>query len=414
MTKMPEIGSLPTVNSNFGAWLQGFFVNIDSKIKTGFTADYSSAVEIFQKLVDGTGKVLGVYLLIWVMIEGYKILWGRSKQSMTNFMWDAALKTIFIALAFNANSWISLVYGAFQGAKEYIESTISIGGASPIRALAAWAGILGDFQDEVWEKSGAVLLPINMFFVFFAFVGFAIGAFPLIRHLLINTISFLFLMGVAPLAFYFLIFKVTKNSFTQWLQMALANLLTLLFLNVFSALIFTYLFNNLMTTNFINEMASVTLSSIFFGILLNVFCSMAVQFAQQLTNVSLEGIAGSAMGRAMGIAGSAAGAAIAAPFAAAKLGAAGANLIGKGASAVGKGASKVANSSAGQFVGGLTKNLAKDGLSMAANTAPGKAVTGAVNSVASSVMNSSPVKTASSAISKAKDIAGKINDYAKK
>ena len=347
------------------------------------------------------------------MIEGYKILWGGSKQSMTNFMWDAALKTIFIALAFNANSWISLVYGAFQGAKEYIESTISIGGASPIRALAAWAGILGDFEAEIWKKS-AIDLPVNMFFVFFAFVGFAIGAFPLIRHLLINTISFLFLMGVAPLAFYFLIFKVTKNSFTQWLQMALANLFTLLFLNVFSALIFAYLFNSLITTNFYNQMANVTLSSIFFGILLNVFCSMAVQFAQQLTNVSLEGIAGSAMGRAMGIAGSAAGAAIAAPFAAAKLGAAGANLIGKGASAVGKGASMVANSSAGQFVGGLTKNLAKDGLSMAANTAPGKAVTGAVNSVASSVMNSSPVKTASSAMSKAKDIAGKINDYAKK
>ena len=413
MTSMPNIGSLPQVSSNFGAWLQGFFVSVNTQIKTGFTADYSSAVEIFQKLVDGTGKVLGVYLLIWVMIEGYKILWGGSKQSMTNFMWDAAVKTIFIALAFNANSWISLVYGAFQGAKEYIESTISIGGASPIRALAAWAGILGDFEAEIWKKS-AIDLPVNMFFVFFAFVGFAIGAFPLIRHLLINTISFLFLMGVAPLAFYFLIFKVTKNSFTQWLQMALANLFTLLFLNVFSALIFAYLFNSLITTNFYNQMANVTLSSIFFGILLNVFCSMAVQFAQQLTNVSLEGIAGSAMGRAMGIAGSAAGAAIAAPFAAAKLGAAGANLIGKGASAVGKGASMVANSSAGQFVGGLTKNLAKDGLSMAANTAPGKAVTGAVNSVASSVMNSSPVKTASSAMSKAKDIAGKINDYAKK
>lgn len=413
MTKMPEIGSLPTVNSNFGSWLQGFFVNIDSKIKTGFTADYSSAVEIFQKLVDGTGKALGIYLLIWVMIEGYKILWGGSKQSMTNFMWDAALKTIFIALAFNANSWISLVYEAFQGGKEYIESTIAVGGARPIRALAAWAGILGDFEDEIWKKS-AIDLPVNMFFVFFAFVGFAIGAFPLIRHLLINTISFLFLMGVAPLAFYFLIFKVTKNSFTQWLQMAFSNLLALLFLNVFSALIFTYLFNNLITADYYSGRANVALSSIFFGILLNVFCNMAVQFAQQLTNVSLEGIAGSAMGRAMGIAGSTAGLALAAPFTAAKLGAAGANLIGKGASAVGKGVSAAANSGVGKFAGGLTKNLAKDGMSMAANTAPGKAVTGAVNSVASSVMNSSPVKTASSAMSKAKDIAGKINDYAKK
>ena len=155
---MPNIGSLPQVSSNFGAWLQGFFVSVNTQIKTGFTADYSSAVEIFQKLVDGTGKVLGVYLLIWVMIEGYKILWGGSKQSMTNFMWDAALKTIFIALAFNANSWISLVYGAFQGAKEYIESTISIGGASPIRALAAWAGILGDFEAEIWKKSAIVIL----------------------------------------------------------------------------------------------------------------------------------------------------------------------------------------------------------------------------------------------------------------
>lgn len=403
-----------SATSNIGQWLQDLMSNIGTKMDGFFASEYQTGVGMFQNLVDGTGKILGVYLTVWIMIEGYKILWGGSKQSMTNFMWDSALKIIFIALAFNSGAWISLVYNAFDGMKEYGKEIFSEDG-NVYEKLGMWAGMLGDYYQEIWKKAGALELIVYIFVIILAFIGFFIGALPVMRHMIINTLSFLLLMIVAPLAFYFLIFKVTKNAFSQWLQMVLANIMTIIMLNFFVAMIFKYIFEKLFSnTAYYDNAFTIMLLSIFYGILLNVFCSMAVQFAQQLTNVSLESIAGSAMGRAMGIAGSATGLALAAPFTAAKLGAAGANLIGKGASAVGKGVSAAANSGVGKFAGGLTKNLAKDGMSMAANTAPGKAVTGAVNSVASSVMNSSPVKTASSAMSKAKDIAGKINDYANK
>lgn len=401
-------------SSKVGEGLQNLLSDIGTKMDGFFASEYQTGVGMFQSLVDGTGKILGLYLTVWIMIEGYKILWGGSKQSMTNFMWDSALKIIFIAIAFNSGAWISLVYNAFDGMKEYGKEIFSEDG-NVYEKLGMWAGMLGDYYDKIWDESSAIELTVMVFVIILAFIGFFIGALPVMRHMIINTLSFLLLMIVAPLAFYFLIFKVTKNAFSQWLQMVLANIITIVMLNFFVAMIFKYIFDNLFKdTNYYENAFQIMILSIFYGILLNVFCNMAVQFAQQLTNVSLEGIAGSSMGRAMGIAGSAAGMAIVTPFATAKLGAAGANLIGKGASAVGKGVSAAANSGVGKFAGGLTKNLAKDGMSMAANSTPGKAVTGAASSVANSIMNSGPVKTASSAMSKAKDIAGKINDYAKK
>ncbi|MDY3246357.1 type IV secretion system protein [Campylobacter sp.] len=407
-------GKTFSATSSIGQWLQNTMSDIGTKIDGFFASEYQTGVGMFQNLVDGTGKILGAYLTVWIMIEGYKILWGGSKQSMTNFMWDSALKIIFIAIAFNSGAWISLVYNAFDGMKEYGKEIFAEDG-NVYEKLGMWAGMLGDYYTEVWEKADFLELAVFIFVIILAFIGFFIGAFPVMRHLIINTLSFLLLMIVAPLAFYFLIFKVTKNAFSQWLQMVLANIMTIIMLNFFVAMIFKYIFEKLFSnTAYYDNAFTIMLLSIFYGILLNIFCSMAVQFAQQLTNVSLEGIAGSSMGRAMGIAGSAAGMAIVTPFATAKLGAAGANLIGKGASAVGKGVSAAANSGVGKFAGGLTKNLAKDGMSMAANSTPGKAVTGAASSVANSIMNSGPVKTASSAMSKAKDIAGKINDYAKK
>lgn len=401
-------------SSKVGEGLQNLLSDIGTKMDGFFASEYQTGVGMFQSLVDGTGKILGLYLTVWIMIEGYKILWGGSKQSMTNFMWDSALKIIFIAIAFNSGAWISLVYNAFDGMKEYGKEIFSEDG-NVYEKLGMWAGMLGDYYDKIWDESSAIELTVMVFVIILAFIGFFIGALPVMRHMIINTLSFLLLMIVAPLAFYFLIFKVTKNAFSQWLQMVLANIITIVMLNFFVAMIFKYIFDNLFKdTNYYENAFQIMILSIFYGILLNVFCNMAVQFAQQLTNVSLEGIAGSSVGRAMGIAGSAAGMAIVTPFATAKLGAAGANLIGKGASAVGKGVSAAANSGVGKFAGGLTKNLAKDGMSMAANSTPGKAVTGAASSVANSIMNSGPVKTASSAMSKAKDIAGKINDYAKK
>ncbi len=407
-----------TAKSDIGKGLQTLLADIDKNIEIFFQDNYSTGSEYFQVLVDGTGYLLATYLGIWIMIEGYKILWGGSKQSMTNFMWEASIKIIFIALAMNAGSWINLVYQAFSGIKEYAEMTFSSGG-NVYEKLGMWIGMLGDYYEEVFKDCDWYELVYVFLVIVLAFLGFFIGGVPTMRHFIINTLSFLFLMIAAPLAFYFLIFKVTKNAFSQWLQMVLANIITLVMLYFFVNMIFNYIETNLFSsTEYYKNATKIMLQSIFYGILLNVFCNMAVQFAQQLTQVSLEGIAGSAMGRAMGIAGSTAGLAMGGAML-------GKNLAMKGSSAVGSLGSAVANSSTGKFVGGLGKNIAKDLSSMAGSAVKGGASALANTNTGKSVLNSAPAQMAknmgqsvaseaSKTYQKAKDIAGKINDYAKK
>lgn len=317
-----------SAKSDYGQWLQTTISNIGTKMDSFFIDEYQTGVGLFQNLIDGTGKILGIYLTVWIMIEGYKILWGNGKQSMANFMWEAGLKLIFIALAFNAGAWINLVYNAFDGMKEYA-TTIFTQDGNVYEKLGMWAGMLGDYYKEVWKKSKFYELAVYIFVIITAFIGFFTGAVPLMRHMIINTLSFLLLMIAAPLAFYFLIFKITKNSFSQWLQMALANIITIMMLNFFVTMIFKYIFENLFKqTNYYENVFSIALLSVFYGILLNVFCNLAVGIAQQLTNVSLEGLAGSTVGRAIGLAGSVAGHAAAMPVKSTKLGLGAARFIG--------------------------------------------------------------------------------------
>lgn len=324
--------------TDLGQWLNTTISDVATTMDKLFVDEYQIGVGLFQNLVDGTGKILGIYLTVWIMVEGYKILWGNNKQSMSNFMWDAGLKLIFISLAFNAGAWVNLVYNAFDGMKEYATNIFSQDG-NVYEQLGLWAGMLGDYFKEIWDKCSFYELAVFIFVIILAFVGFFIGALPLMRHMIINTLSFLLLMIIAPLAFYFLIFKVTKNSFSQWLQMVLANIITIMMLNFFVSMIFRYIFKNLfLNTAYYDNAFTIMFLCIFYGILLNVFCNLAVGIAQQLTNVSLEGLAGSTMGRAMGLAGSAAGASAALPFTTAKLGAAGATLSAKGAIVASKGA----------------------------------------------------------------------------
>lgn len=388
-----KIGSsIPVPSTDLGVWFYTTIQNTSTFMLEITKVENNNMLNMFQAIVDGTGKALGAYLLVWVMIEGYKILWGGSKQSITNFMWDASLKCIFIALAFNANGWINLVYQAFEGIREYVSSKNSSSGDILWgKASAGWGGMMGDMAHWVWIESPITKLPINMFLVFFAFLGFFVGLFPVMRHFFINSISFLVLMVVSPIAFYFLIFKVSASAFGQWLKMILSNILTLTFLIIFVGLVFNYIYKDLVVVQYQNFMFETALKSLFYGIFLNITTTFCAKIAESLMTISLEGIAGSAMGRAMGIAGSTAGLAMGGAML-------GKNLAMKGASAVGSSGSAVV----------------KGGASALANTNTGKSVLNSAPAQMAKNMGQSVASEASKTYQKAKDIAGKINDYAKK
>lgn len=384
------------IKTETGRILYKLIINISNSVDGFFQQNYSVGVNALQSLINATGNTVALYLTVWIMIEGYKILWGNSKQNFQNFMFDATIKFIFIVLALNATTWTNLVFEAFNGAKEYISTALSYDGKGLYSKIGTWGGYMGDYYEIVWSKSSTFQLVYMIFVIFAAFIGFFIGAFPILRALFVNTLSFLLLMILAPLAFYFLIFKSTKNSFSQWFQMVLSNIITLLCLSLFLTMLFDYMFTKFTHSRDFHEAAfAIMLQTIFYGILANVICGMAVGIAEKLTNVSLDGLAASGVGRAMGIGGAVGGAAV-------------------GGGVLALRALQAANAgNAANFIGSRILGSATSAAKEISGTKTAQAVGQAVGQGINAVKNSSAGQAVNKGLNRAKQMGTKINDFTK-
>ena len=380
------------VTTDSGRGLHDLVIDISENVDSFFQNNYSNGVGALQSLINTTGNILAVYLTAWIMIEGYKILWGNGKQTFQNFAFNATIKFVFIVLAMNAGNWINLVFEAFNGAKEYANTFLSYDGKGLYSKIATWAGFMGDYYDVVWDQSSTLELAYIIFIIIIAFIGFFIGAVPILRALFVNTLSFLLLMILAPLAFYFLIFKTTKNSFAQWFQMVLSNIIALLCLSLFLNILFDYMFPKINSSHdFKDEVFVLALAMVFYGILANIMCGMATGIAEKLTNVSLDGLAGTGVGRAMGLAGAVGGGAIG-----------GAMLAVRGAQAMGAG-------KATGFIGSRLLGAATSAAKEVGNSKLGQSINSGINTI----KNSSAAQAVGSRLNQAKNIGSKINNFTK-
>lgn len=385
-----------SVTTESGRGLYALVTDISSNVDSFFSKNYSTGVSTLQSIIDATGDIIAVYLTLWIMIEGYKILWGNGKQSFQNFAFDATIKFVFIVLAMNAGNWINLVFEAFNGAKEFVDTSLSYDGKGVYLKVATWAGFMGDYYDVVWDKSGSIEIAYLIFVIIIGFIGFFVGAVPILRALFVNTLSFLLLMILAPLAFYFLIFKTTKNSFSQWFQMVLSNIITLLCLSLFLNILFDYIFPKIGGSHdFYDEVFSIALAMVFYGILANVICGMAVGIAEKLTNISLDGLAGSGVGRAMGLTGAIGGAAIGG----AMLGARAAQVMGAGKAA--------------GFIGSRLMGSAASTAKEIGSSKLGQSVGQKLNEGLNTLKGSSTGKAVGARLDQAKNIGAKINNFTK-
>ncbi|WP_298051887.1 type IV secretion system protein [uncultured Campylobacter sp.] len=271
--------------------------------------EYGASANIVEKALSTTGNFLAAYLSLWLMFETYKMLYGKGEQTIGGFLWVAFIKFIFILLALNISSWANLVYESISGIRDYAKT--AFGGAfSPFDNFSNFAGYIGNIANNILINTSWWTPGNNMGFFILALlclVGLFMAAYPFLKIMIINYLSFLILMVLAPLAFYFLIFGMTKNSFKQWLQMVLANILTLL--------IFSFLLSKILqwASTFLNPISdhvakegslSATITVILFCIMVNIFCSLASALAEKLAGISFEGVVNSSAGRAMGLAGS--------------------------------------------------------------------------------------------------------------
>ncbi|EAI4327131.1 type IV secretion system protein [Campylobacter upsaliensis] len=285
--------------------------------------------------------LFSIIITLVIMYKGYEVLMGKSQSPIRELTWDIAGKLLAITFALNLGGWLDLVIGAMDGIYEWAG-----GGAQMYQNLDEMFANTAQLTNIIWAKSsgigGAILAIVAMLL---CYIGFCIAVIPTLSILIVTTFTQTLLVISAPIVFWLLVFKATRNVFTQWIGLLLSNTLVLLlvglFLKTFMNQMSSWIKYFAQETQTGGEVLKISIFFVIASLILVIMIYSAKIFAEKVANVSMDGAMGGAMSSvlspagqlAMKPAGKAAGMAM-------NYGKAGGKLATKGALAVGKGLGK--------------------------------------------------------------------------
>ncbi|EAJ5487633.1 type IV secretion system protein [Campylobacter jejuni] len=306
--------------------------------------------ESIQQIIDAIRQVgtsdkvaelsvlLSIIITLVIMYKGYEVLMGTSQSPIRELTWDIAGKLLAITFALNIGGWLTLVINAMDGIYEWAG-----GGTQMYKTLDEMFVNTINLTDIIWTKtSGFADSLMAIAAMLLCYVGFAIAVVPTLAIFVITTFTQTLLVITAPIVFWLLIFKSTKNVFTQWIGLLLSNTLVILlvglFLSVFMEQISNWIQYFIKETQTGGEVLKTSIFFVIASLVLVIMIISAKLYAEKIANVSMEGAMGGAIGSALNpvsrlagwTAGKAAGKTVNAGKTGAKLAAKGAKLAAKG------------------------------------------------------------------------------------
>ncbi|EDP3103303.1 TPA: type IV secretion system protein [Campylobacter jejuni] len=267
--------------------------------------------ESIQQIIDAIRQVgtndkvaelsvlLSIIITLVIMYKGYEVLMGRSQSPIRELTWDITGKLVAITFALNLGGWLDLTISTMDGLYEWAG-----GGTQIYKTLDEMYANTAQLTNIIWAKSsgvGGAILAIAAMLL--CYVGFAIAVVPALTIFVVTTFTQTLLVITAPIVFWLLVFKATKNVFTQWIGLLLSNTLVILlvglFLGVFMEQISGWI--SLLSSK-IQAGAEVLGISIFFVIAALVLVIMIISaklYAEKVANVSMEGAMGGAISTAL-------------------------------------------------------------------------------------------------------------------
>lgn len=254
--------------------------------------------------------LLSIIITLVIMYKGFEVLAGKSQAPIRELTWDIASKLIAITFALNIGGWLDLAINAMDGIYEWAG-----GGAAMYQSLDNLFASTINLANTIWNKSSGIadsfLAIVSMVL---CYLGFAISVVPILSILLIASFTQTLLVISAPIVFWLLIFKSTKNVFTQWVGLLLSNTLIILLVGLFAKTFINQIgtWINFFSKNSASgsEVLSTAVFFIIASIVLVVMIVATKVFAEKVASVSMEGEMGGAMRSTLNPAGRLAGKAL--------------------------------------------------------------------------------------------------------
>ncbi|EAH5854079.1 type IV secretion system protein [Campylobacter jejuni] len=239
--------------------------------------------------------LLSIIITLVIMYKGYEVLMGRSQSPIRELTWDIVGKLCAITFALNLGGWLDLTISAMDGLYEWAG-----GGMDLYKNLDEFGTYIAQINNVIWSKLNGLtdtfLAVVCMVINYISFLFLSVITFSII---VITQFTHTLLVIFAPVAFWLLVFKSTKDVFVQWLGLLLSNTLIILFIGLFIGTLMSEVNKWANYTEFsikdgveaLGSSIILLVNCIVFGILIIVMKF----FAEKVARVSMEGAMGSAM-----------------------------------------------------------------------------------------------------------------------
>ena len=284
--------------------------------------------EIFAYLETGVNStmmqqlsvLIAISITLFVMYKGFQTLLGKSKDPIRELIWDLFMKIIAITFALNVDGWLTLVTEAMNGLHSWAG-----GGVSLFSELDALFEATVKLENALSDKGNMVSA---FFYGVIVYAGFIVGSLPALFLIITTTFTLKILILVAPFMFFALMYGWTKNMFTQWLNLIIANTLTVLVVSlILKSTVDMFIKYQLFL---VKEVANIdpfltSIQVLIYGLLLALFINISKVLAERLAQVSMESAMSSSFGRSLNTVGALAAVPVASTY-----------MAGKGAYKLGK------------------------------------------------------------------------------
>lgn len=276
----------------------GFFESLDSFV-TGLLNSVSQSMS--SGFAGTLYDMVGASLLLYYLIRGFMIFAGKIEAPAQELLYDFGAKMIIISFMMNYGGYLDNSLAIIDDLKTNLTGFTGNGIAGLMDdQLALGAEIASRLYDL--DKSQYVPLEGGIASIL-AWTGVAVSLFVPFFIFIATTITLKLLTVTAPLFVFCLLYNFLRNTFNNWLQLILANVLTVIFIGISLRMGMSFFGQNI-TTLLIQANAISLIKVGFyilgFGLFMGFVSWLSLSYATQLASVSVESAAYSAGLRGIG------------------------------------------------------------------------------------------------------------------
>uniref|UniRef100_UPI003AAEF41B type IV secretion system protein n=1 Tax=Aliarcobacter lanthieri TaxID=1355374 RepID=UPI003AAEF41B len=251
-----------------------------------------------QSIIQALTGLFGITVTIWIMLEAYKVMAGRSDRPTQNLIWKITSAMLVISVATNSNGFLDTLKLAFEELHYLMSGDVNLYAKLDILFIECTKLSNAVSEATGWSVEGTIT---SIFCTFLIYFGFIVGVIPTFLVITFSELTLKVLLLILPIAIFALAFGFSKQIFTQWLNMFISNALTILIVGLLmSSVIDTYISFQVTVNSQIGilEPMGLAFQSLIIGIVMLVLVKISHSIAEKLGTVSIDALSQSSTNEA--------------------------------------------------------------------------------------------------------------------